>query len=228
MFWESVNAIGVLHAPAVIAIYDDGFGISVPNSMQMVKEDIHAILKGFERAECPAELCDRGFDLYSASAWDYPALLAAFAEAGEAARRYHIPSLIHVTDVTQPLGHSTSGSHEQYKSPERLAWESENDCLPRFRGWIHRRAGLATSAMSSTALEADGGGRGRRPRKRRPARPTSGPFGSIARRAIALIGALSETSPKAEEPARAPPSRSRSCPSRCGAMPRPPSMPPSC
>jgi pyruvate/2-oxoglutarate/acetoin dehydrogenase E1 component/TPP-dependent pyruvate/acetoin dehydrogenase alpha subunit len=196
MFWESVNAIGVLHAPAVIAVYDDGFGISVPNSMQMVKEDIHAILKGFERAECPAELCDRGFDLYTASAWDYPALLAAFAEAGEAARRYHIPSLIHVTDVTQPLGHSTSGSQERYKSPERLAWESENDCLPRFRRWMID-AGVAT-AGELDALEATAGAEVEAAQKA----AWEAYIGAIREhrsRAIALIGALSETSPKGEE-----------------------------
>ena len=148
MFWESVNAIGVLHAPAVITVYDDGFGISVPNKMQMVKEDIHAILKGFERIACPAELCDRGFDLYSVPAWDYPALLAAFDEAGANARTHHIPSLIHVTEVTQPLGHSSSGSQERYKSAERIAWETENDCLPKFRSWILEQG-------AATAVELD-------------------------------------------------------------------------
>jgi pyruvate/2-oxoglutarate/acetoin dehydrogenase E1 component/TPP-dependent pyruvate/acetoin dehydrogenase alpha subunit len=200
MFWESVNAIGVLHAPAVIAVYDDGFGISVPNSMQMVKEDIHAILKGFERAECPAELCDRGFDLYTARAWDYPALSAAFAEAGEAARRYHIPSLIHVTDVTQPLGHSTSGSHERYKSPERLAWESENDCLPRFRGWMIE-GGVAT-ADELDALEAKAGAEVEAAQKA-AWEAYIGPIREHRSRAIALLGSLSSTSPKGEELRRA-------------------------
>jgi len=136
MFWESVNAIGVLHAPAVISIYDDGYGISVPNEMQMVKEDVGAILEGFRRIECPAELCDRGFDLYAEKAWDYPALLAAYAEAGEAARVHHVPAIVHVAEATQPLGHSTSGSQEKYKEPPRLAWEAEHDCLRIFRAWI--------------------------------------------------------------------------------------------
>jgi len=136
LFWESVNAIGVLHAPAVITVYDDGYGISVPNEFQMVKENIYAILKGFERVPCPAEECDRGYDLYSVHAWDYPAMLSTYAEAGATARRYHIPALVHVTEATQPLGHSTSGSQERYKPPERLAWEAEWDCIRRYRTWL--------------------------------------------------------------------------------------------
>jgi pyruvate/2-oxoglutarate/acetoin dehydrogenase E1 component/TPP-dependent pyruvate/acetoin dehydrogenase alpha subunit len=136
LFWEAVNAIGVLHAPAVITIFDDGYGISVPNQFQMVKENIYAILKGFERVPCPAEQCDRGFDLYTVRAWDYRALLANYAAAAETAREFHVPALVHVTEVTQPLGHSTSGSHERYKTPERLAWEAEWDCIKQFRAWI--------------------------------------------------------------------------------------------
>lgn len=135
-FWETVNAIGVLHAPAVITIYDDGYGISVPNQFQMVKENISAILKGFQRDPCPADECDKGYDLYSVKAWDYTALLETYQEAAEIARKHHIPALVHVTEATQPLGHSTSGSHERYKSEERLAWEEEFDCLAKFREWI--------------------------------------------------------------------------------------------
>ena len=149
VFWESVNAIGVLHAPAVLTVFDDGYGISVPNQFQMVKENIYAILKGFERLPCPAEECDRGFDLYSVSAWDYPALLACFSKAGAIARKYHIPALVHATDLTQPLGHSTSGSQERYKSPERLQWEAEYDCLRKFREWI-----LTNGVASETDLTA--------------------------------------------------------------------------
>jgi 2-oxoisovalerate dehydrogenase E1 component len=149
MFWEAVNAIGVLQAPAVITILDDGYGISVPNQFQMVKENISAILKGFQRIPCPAEQCERGYDLYSVRAWDYPALLSTFAAAGETARLYHVPALVHVTEVTQPLGHSTSGSHERYKTPERLAWEAEFDCLRKFREWI---VGNEVTAEAELAL----------------------------------------------------------------------------
>ncbi len=136
MFWESINAIGVLRAPAVITVYDDGYGISVPNQFQMVKENIHSILQGFERVQCPAEECDRGYDLYSVNAWDYPALLEVYRRASQIGREFHIPGLVHATEATQPLGHSTSGSHERYKTPERLDWEAEHDCIKRFRQWL--------------------------------------------------------------------------------------------
>lgn len=136
MFWESVNAIGVLHAPAVISVYDDGYGISVPNEYQMVKESIYEITKGFQRVPCPAAQCDRGYDLYQVHAWDYPALLETYDQAAEQARKYHIPALVHVTEATQPQGHSTSGSHERYKSKERLEWEAEFDCLRQYRSWL--------------------------------------------------------------------------------------------
>ncbi len=151
MFWEAVNAIGVLQAPAIISILDDGYGISVPNQFQMVKENIYAILKGFQRDPCPAEQCDHGFDLYQVPAWDYPALLTAYKQAAETAREHHIPALVHVTELTQPLGHSTSGSQERYKSPERLAWEAEWDCNRKFREWILDNE-IATGA-DLTAIE---------------------------------------------------------------------------
>ncbi|RPI94331.1 MAG: transketolase [Chloroflexi bacterium] len=136
MFWESLNAIGVLQAPAVITVYDDGYGISVPNQFQMVKENIYAILHGFQREPCLEEECERGYDLYQVPGWDYPALLETYANAAEIARQYHIPQLVHVTDLTQPQGHSTSGSHERYKSAERLGWEQEYDCIRKMRAWI--------------------------------------------------------------------------------------------
>lgn len=148
LFWEAVNAIGVLHAPAVITIYDDGYGISVPNQFQMVKENIYSILEGFQRVPCPAEECDSGYDLYSVTAWNYEELVKVYRQAGETARKYHVPALVHVTEATQPLGHSTSGSHERYKSAERLAWEAEFDCLKRFREYI-----LSNGIASDTEID---------------------------------------------------------------------------
>jgi len=149
MFWESVNAIGVLKAPAVITVYDDGYGISVPNQFQMVKENISAILSGFQREAGPDDCCDRGYDIYSVRAWDYPALLDTYDAAAETARNYHIPALIHVTECTQPQGHSTSGSQERYKSPERLQWEAEFDGLRKMREWI-----ISDGIATETALES--------------------------------------------------------------------------
>lgn len=136
LFWESVNAIGVLQAPAVITVYDDGYGISVPNQFQMVKENIHDVLQGFQREPCPEPECQRGYELFQVRGWDYPALMETYAAASEIAREYHIPALVHVTEVTQPQGHSTSGSHERYKSVERLKFEEEFDGIRKMKEWM--------------------------------------------------------------------------------------------
>ena len=137
LFWESVNAIGVLKAPAVITIYDDGYGISVPNQFQMVKENIGTLLKGFERdPRATPDKVQNGYDHYTVRAWDYPALVETYLSAAEIAREYHLPALVHVIEGTQPQGHSTSGSQERYKSPERLKWEEEFDGLKKMRAWM--------------------------------------------------------------------------------------------
>lgn len=139
MFWESVNAIGVLRAPAVISVWDDGYGISVPNHMQVTKSDVGALLSGFQRKPGTTD----GYDVHVVRAWDYPALIETYAKAAATARQEHVPQLIHVIEVTQPQGHSTSGSHERYKSPERLQWEKDYDGITRMRAWIVEQ-GLAT------------------------------------------------------------------------------------
>ncbi|MFK7804220.1 MAG: thiamine pyrophosphate-dependent enzyme [Anaerolineae bacterium] len=130
-FWEAVNAIGVLESPAVISIFDDGYGISVPNKYQMTKDDIGALLSGFQRTSD-----SNGYDVYVVRGWDYPALVEVYETAVRNAREDHIPALIHVTEMMQPQGHSTSGSHERYKSAERLEWEKAHDPLPRMRQWL--------------------------------------------------------------------------------------------
>jgi pyruvate/2-oxoglutarate/acetoin dehydrogenase E1 component/TPP-dependent pyruvate/acetoin dehydrogenase alpha subunit len=132
MFWESVNAIGVLKAPALLSIWDDGYGISVPNEFQVTKGDISAILAGFQREPGTRD----GFDIHTVKGWDYPALVETYLGAAETVRKEHVPAIIHVTEVTQPQGHSTSGSHERYKSKERLAWEEEYDGIRKMREWI--------------------------------------------------------------------------------------------
>jgi pyruvate/2-oxoglutarate/acetoin dehydrogenase E1 component/TPP-dependent pyruvate/acetoin dehydrogenase alpha subunit len=150
LFWESVNAIGVLHAPAVITIYDDGYGISVPNQFQMVKENIGALLKGFERdPNAPPDKVQNGYDHYTVRAWDYPALVETYLSAAEIAREYHIPALVHVIDVTQPQGHSTSGSHERYKSAERLKWEEEFDGIKKMRAWMIENRVISAPELDS-------------------------------------------------------------------------------
>ncbi len=149
-FWEAVNAIGVLKAPAIITIYDDGYGISVPNQFQMVKENIGTLLKGFERnPAAPLEKVQNGYDHYTVHAWDYPALVETYLSAAEIAREYHIPALVHVIDVTQPQGHSTSGSHERYKTTERLKWEEEFDGLKKMRAWMVENRVISAPELDS-------------------------------------------------------------------------------
>lgn len=133
LFWESINAIGVLGVPAVITILDDEYGISVTNEHQMLKGDLSALLAGFQR-----EGDGKGYDLYRVNGGDYEALLNAYQTAAHNARTAHVPALIHVVELTQPTGHSTSGSHERYKSEERLQWERDHDALTRFRHWLLR------------------------------------------------------------------------------------------
>ncbi|MBC8267069.1 MAG: transketolase [Flavobacteriales bacterium] len=130
-FWEAVNAIGVLQVPAIISIWDDGYGISVPNEVQMTKSDVSAVLAGFQNDEKGA-----GYDIVKVNGWDYPALVEAYEKAEKLAREKHIPSIIHVVEMTQPTGHSTSGSHERYKSKERMQFEQDFDCIKKFTEWI--------------------------------------------------------------------------------------------
>ncbi len=150
MFWEALNAIGVLKAPAIITIYDDEYGISVHNQHQMVKSNLSELLKGFQRLPGTHD----GYDLYTVRGWDYPALIETYRQAANNARSGHIPAIIHVIEQTQPFGHSTSGSHERYKSKERLAWEEEFDCLKKLREWIIEQD-IATSAELEQ-IEASG------------------------------------------------------------------------
>ena len=131
VFFEAVNAAGVRQLPVVISIWDDGYGISVPNEIQTTKADISEVLKGFQRDEKGA-----GFEIFKVKGWDYPGLCETYERAAAISREQHIPVLIHVTEMTQPQGHSTSGSHERYKSPERLAWEKEYDCITKMRAWM--------------------------------------------------------------------------------------------
>lgn len=149
VFWEAINAIGVLRAPAVISIWDDEYGISVHNKHQMIKEDISELLEGFRR---PPGTQD-GFDICKVKGWDYPTLVETYQKVTETVRKEHAPAIIHVIELTQPQGHSTSGSHERYKSKQRLEWEREFDCLRQFRSWVIDQ-GIA-SAEELEIMEAE-------------------------------------------------------------------------
>jgi len=131
LFWETVNAAGVLQVPMVINVWDDQYGISVHAKYQTTKENISEILKGFQRDEK-----GNGYEIISVLGWDYPALIDAYQKASDIARKEHVPVLIHVKELTQPQGHSTSGSHERYKNKERLDWEAAFDCNVKMRAWI--------------------------------------------------------------------------------------------
>ena len=143
LFWETINAAGVLQVPMVMCIWDDEYGISVPAKYQTTKENISEILSGFQRTEEKA-----GYEIMKVKGWDYPTLVETFEKAGKLAREEHVPVLIHVVELTQPQGHSTSGSHERYKSPERLQWEREHDCNLKMREWI-----LASNIASEVELD---------------------------------------------------------------------------
>ncbi len=131
LFWETVNAAGVLQVPMVINVWDDEYGISVHAKHQTTKENISEILKGFQRTEE-----EGGYEIIRVKGWSYPELIEAYQKASKIAREEHVPVLIHVQELTQPQGHSTSGSHERYKSKERLEWEAEHDCNVQMRKWM--------------------------------------------------------------------------------------------
>ena len=147
-FWETINAAGVLQVPLAVFVYDDGYGISVPKSHQTTKGSISAVLKGFQKKDDT-----NGVNIYRVKAWDYAGMCEVFEDAIQKVRDSHVPAVFHIEEVTQPQGHSTSGSHERYKSAERLEWEREWDCLKKMREWIVTN-GIATDAELDTIHEA--------------------------------------------------------------------------
>ncbi len=141
VFFEALNAAGVRQIPVLLSVWDDGYGISVPNSVQTTKEDISEILKGFQRDEN-----GKGFEIFKVKGWDYPGLCEVYEQASRICREEHVPVLVHVTEMTQPQGHSTSGSHERYKTKERLIWEEEFDGIAQLRKWM-LETGIAAEAQ---------------------------------------------------------------------------------
>lgn len=143
LFWESINAAGVLKVPMVISVWDDEYGISVPAAYQTTKQSISKILDGFREEN------GDGYIIRVVKGWDYAALCNAYEAVVADVRKRHIPALIHVNELTQPQGHSTSGSHERYKSKERLKWEEEHDCVRKMREWM-----MSTSVATAEQLDA--------------------------------------------------------------------------
>ncbi|HEV8631509.1 MAG TPA: transketolase C-terminal domain-containing protein [Thermoanaerobaculia bacterium] len=197
MFWEALNAIGVLQGPAVISIWDDGYGISVPNEHQLTKGDLSVLLAGFQREsrDGGSRGCG-GYDVYRVRGWDYPALCETYRAAADTARREHVPALVHVVEMTQPQGHSTSGSHERYKSPERLRWEEDHDPLRHMRQWMLDE-GIATAEeiekveKEESRLVRDG--------QRRAWEEFQGPLRAEGRELTALLQELATASRHGEQ-----------------------------
>lgn len=143
VFWEAINAAAVLKAPMAVSVWDDGYGISVPIALQTTKQSISRLLEGFHVDEN-----GDGIHLYTAKAWDYPGLCEMYERGTQKVRKNHLPAVFHIQECTQPQGHSTSGSHERYKSAERLQWEKEYDCIVRMAAWI-----ADTGIASAQALD---------------------------------------------------------------------------
>ena len=148
LFWETINAAGVLQIPMLVSVWDDGHGISVPKKYQTTKESISEILKGFQR-----EPGGNGYEIFKTKGWDYPHLVETYEKAVKVCREEHVPVLIHVEEVTQPQGHSTSGSHERYKSKERLDWERDFDPIKKMREWLIENA--LSSELECNQIEED-------------------------------------------------------------------------
>ena len=142
VFFEAINAAGVLQVPLAMSIWDDGYGISVPAKYHTTKEDISEALSGLQRDDK-----SNGYEIFKVRGWDYPGLCETYEKAIKICREHHVPVMIHVTEMTQPQGHSTSGSHERYKSTERLSWEAEHDCIKQMRSWM-----LSTAVASEEEL----------------------------------------------------------------------------
>ncbi|HSF88522.1 MAG TPA: thiamine pyrophosphate-dependent enzyme [Saprospiraceae bacterium] len=138
VFWEAINAAAVIKAPMAVSVWDDGYGISVPTALQTTKQSISRLLEGFHIDEN-----GEGIYLYTCKAWDYPGLCEMYERGIQKVRKNHLPAVFHIQEVTQPTGHSTSGSHERYKTPERLKWEIETDCIIKMADWMIE-AGIAT------------------------------------------------------------------------------------
>lgn len=148
-FWEVVNAAGVMQVPLAIFIWDDGYGISVPKQYQTTKGSISDALRGMQKAEGT-----NGLDIYNLKGWDYAGMCEVFEPAIQRMRDTHIPAIFHIEEITQPQGHSTSGSHERYKTPERLAWEKEWDCIRQMRAWLLENALAEDEELATIEMKA--------------------------------------------------------------------------
>lgn len=149
MFFEAINAAGVLQVPMLISVWDDEYGISVPKEYHTTKGDISEVLRGFQRTDE-----EKGFEIFRVKGWDYEGLCATYQDAARVCREEHVPVMVHVLEMTQPQGHSTSGSHERYKGKNRLAWEEEFDCIKKMREWVLENEIIGEGELNEIEAEA--------------------------------------------------------------------------
>ena len=187
LFFETINAAGVLQVPMVISIWDDNYGISVHARHQTTKENISEILKGFQRNEH-----DKGYEIFRVDGWNYPELMDTYQRAAKVSRKEHIPVMIHVQELTQPQGHSTSGSHERYKNKDRLAWEAEYDCNVQMRKWIIENNIATDEELTAAEREIK---KAVREGKKAAWSAFINPIFSESKEAINLLDQLASTSP---------------------------------
>jgi 2-oxoisovalerate dehydrogenase E1 component len=193
LFWETMNAAGVLQVPMVMSVWDDGYGISVSKKYQTIKESISEALSGFQRTKDKP-----GFEIFKTKGWDYPHLVATYEKAVKIAREEHVPVLIHVEEVNQPQGHSTSGSHERYKSEERMQWEQDFDCIAKFKefilGFKTEDGAVIASAEELEAIEKEAKSHVR-DQKNDAWKDFTGSIKSDIQESIALMSAAAAVSP---------------------------------
>ncbi|GIV42470.1 MAG: transketolase [Vicingaceae bacterium] len=192
LFWETINAAGVLQVPMIVSVWDDGHGISVPKKYQTTKESISEVMQGFRREKGKSN----GWEIFTVKAWRYPDLIETYEKAVKIAREEHVPVLVHVEDVTQPQGHSTSGSHERYKSPERLKWEEEYCCIRKMKEWIIE-TGIATEKEIETIDQE--AAKFVREAKKRAWDAYQKPIKEERKKVVAILQSLANETPHKEE-----------------------------
>lgn len=191
MFYEAINAAGVLQVPMLVSIWDDDYGISVPKEYHTTKGSISEVLQGFQRTDDK-----KGYEIITVRGWDYPGLLAAYQKAETTCREEHVPVLLHVYEMTQPQGHSTSGSHERYKSKDRLEWEAEHDCLRQMRHWILSQEMATEEELDQIEKETQ---KEAREAKNAAWKAFTGDIKAELEEAVGLIDKLAENSSKGDE-----------------------------
>src|SRR5688572_8926612 len=191
MFYETINAAGVLQVPMLMSVWDDNYGISVPQEYHTTKGSISKVLEGFRRNEN-----EKGYEIFNVKGWNYQALVSTYQQAEMVCRQEHVPVLVHVEEVTQPQGHSTSGSHERYKSKERLAWEAEHDCILKMKHWIIEEVNVVPEELEEIEKEAKQAARNA---KEKAWKAFNGDLQKEVKNVLGILASAIESSSKREE-----------------------------